>query len=205
MEYPNITMEEYIRLEEERARRRGKVYNWETVTYAYSTLSSIRRIQFTEYGVLSYLIVFFQENLLQVKMEYPNITMEEYIRLEEERARRRACCNIFRVEYSIWHIQFLGYEVKMEYPNITMEEYIRLEEERARRRGKVYNWETVTYVSPLNDNKFDFRISFDESDDKDYTHDRYVVFVKRIQRIRHRYQYGVSWGMDTTYRLPVQF
>ncbi|GJS58248.1 hypothetical protein Tco_0653032 [Tanacetum coccineum] len=29
----NITMEEYIRLEEEKARRRGKVYNWETATY----------------------------------------------------------------------------------------------------------------------------------------------------------------------------
>ncbi|GJT77592.1 hypothetical protein Tco_1044317 [Tanacetum coccineum] len=26
-------MEEYIRLEEEKARRRGKVYNWETATY----------------------------------------------------------------------------------------------------------------------------------------------------------------------------
>ncbi|GKE32058.1 retrovirus-related pol polyprotein from transposon TNT 1-94, partial [Tanacetum coccineum] len=33
MDNPNITMEEYIRLEEEKARRRGKVYNWETVTY----------------------------------------------------------------------------------------------------------------------------------------------------------------------------
>ncbi|GKA56900.1 hypothetical protein Tco_0755972 [Tanacetum coccineum] len=30
---PNITMEEYIRLEEEKAHRRGKVYNWETTTY----------------------------------------------------------------------------------------------------------------------------------------------------------------------------
>ncbi|GKE78975.1 hypothetical protein Tco_1545095, partial [Tanacetum coccineum] len=29
----NITMKEYIRLEEEKARRRGKVYNWETATY----------------------------------------------------------------------------------------------------------------------------------------------------------------------------
>nr|GEV28445.1 hypothetical protein [Tanacetum cinerariifolium] len=29
----NITMEEYIRIEEEKARRRGKVYNWETATY----------------------------------------------------------------------------------------------------------------------------------------------------------------------------
>ncbi|GJV63020.1 hypothetical protein Tco_1473848 [Tanacetum coccineum] len=33
MDDPNITMEEYIRLEEEKDRRRGKVYNWETATY----------------------------------------------------------------------------------------------------------------------------------------------------------------------------
>ncbi|GKA76204.1 hypothetical protein Tco_0782665 [Tanacetum coccineum] len=33
MDNPNITMEEYIRLEEEKSRRRGKVYNWETATF----------------------------------------------------------------------------------------------------------------------------------------------------------------------------
>nr|GEY39552.1 retrovirus-related Pol polyprotein from transposon TNT 1-94 [Tanacetum cinerariifolium] len=33
MDDPNITMEEYIRLEEEKARRHGKVYNWETANY----------------------------------------------------------------------------------------------------------------------------------------------------------------------------
>ncbi|GKE73631.1 hypothetical protein Tco_1535672 [Tanacetum coccineum] len=33
MDDPNITMEEYIRLEEEKARRLGKVFNWETGTY----------------------------------------------------------------------------------------------------------------------------------------------------------------------------
>ncbi|GJR46015.1 hypothetical protein Tco_1314118 [Tanacetum coccineum] len=33
MDDPNITMEEYIRLEEEKTRRHGKVYNWETATY----------------------------------------------------------------------------------------------------------------------------------------------------------------------------
>ncbi|GKA87284.1 hypothetical protein Tco_0808995 [Tanacetum coccineum] len=33
MEDPNITMEEYIKLEEEKARRHGKVYNWETPKY----------------------------------------------------------------------------------------------------------------------------------------------------------------------------
>nr|GEX62580.1 hypothetical protein [Tanacetum cinerariifolium] len=64
----------------------------------------------------------------------------------------------------------------MDDPNITMEEYIRLEEEKDHRRGKVYNWETATYetfsceptVSSLN-NEIDFGISFDESDDEDYT------------------------------------
>nr|GFA07828.1 hypothetical protein [Tanacetum cinerariifolium] len=118
----------------------------------------------------------------------------------------------------------------MDDPIITMEEYIRLEEEKARRRVKVYNWETATYgkicdnedvhdlrsikiefpdivfndtltseatlsceptVSSLNNDEIDFRISFDESDNEDCTH------------IQHRYQYCVSWAMDTAYRLPV--
>ncbi|GJS47688.1 hypothetical protein Tco_0597809 [Tanacetum coccineum] len=78
----------------------------------------------------------------------------------------------------------------MDDPNITMEDYISLEEEKARRRGKVFNWETATYVfndtltseatlsneptvSSFN-NKIDFRISFDESDDEDYT----IIFNK---------------------------
>nr|GEX81700.1 hypothetical protein [Tanacetum cinerariifolium] len=45
----------------------------------------------------------------------------------------------------------------MDDPNITIEEYMRLEEEKARRKCL------------LIDNKIDFRISFDKSDDEDYT------------------------------------
>ncbi|GJU01223.1 hypothetical protein Tco_1111561 [Tanacetum coccineum] len=33
MDDPNITMEEYIRLEEEKARKRKKVFNWKTAKY----------------------------------------------------------------------------------------------------------------------------------------------------------------------------
>ncbi|GJX11026.1 hypothetical protein Tco_0200885 [Tanacetum coccineum] len=33
MDNPNLTMEEYIRLEEEKARKRGKMFNWQTATY----------------------------------------------------------------------------------------------------------------------------------------------------------------------------
>nr|GEU71020.1 hypothetical protein [Tanacetum cinerariifolium] len=57
-----------------------------------------------------------------------------------------------------------------------MEEYIRLEEEKARRHAIVFNdalTSEVTLsceptVSPLNDNKIDFIISFDEFVDEDY-------------------------------------
>ncbi|GJW45161.1 hypothetical protein Tco_0073960 [Tanacetum coccineum] len=63
-----------------------------------------------------------------------------------------------------------------------MEEYNRLEEEKARRRAIVFD-DAVTSevtlsceptVSPLNNNKIDFRIPFDESDDEDYM----VIFDK---------------------------
>ncbi|GJU73104.1 hypothetical protein Tco_1264509 [Tanacetum coccineum] len=33
MDNPNLTMEEYIRLEEEKAHKHGKVFNWKTATY----------------------------------------------------------------------------------------------------------------------------------------------------------------------------
>ncbi|GJR70500.1 hypothetical protein Tco_0016565 [Tanacetum coccineum] len=33
MDDPNMTMEEYIKLEEEKSRRRGRVFNWQTATY----------------------------------------------------------------------------------------------------------------------------------------------------------------------------
>ncbi|GJZ71405.1 hypothetical protein Tco_0635256 [Tanacetum coccineum] len=75
--------------------------------------------------------------------------------------------------------------------NITMEEYIRLEEEKAQKSRKVFNWETDKYVIAFNDevsskalsceptvsslnNEINSRISFDDSDDEDYT----VIFEK---------------------------
>nr|GEX59746.1 hypothetical protein [Tanacetum cinerariifolium] len=70
----------------------------------------------------------------------------------------------------------------MDDPNITMEEYTRLEEVKARRRAIVFN-DTLTSeaalsyeptVSSLNNDKINFIISFDESDDEDCT----VIFDK---------------------------
>ncbi|GJY78392.1 hypothetical protein Tco_0484193, partial [Tanacetum coccineum] len=33
MDDPNITLKEYIRLEEEKARRQGRTFDWQTATY----------------------------------------------------------------------------------------------------------------------------------------------------------------------------
>nr|GEV61283.1 hypothetical protein [Tanacetum cinerariifolium] len=60
----------------------------------------------------------------------------------------------------------------MDDPNITMEEYIRLEEQKAQKHGKVFNWKLQ--ISSLNNNEIGVRISFDESDNKDYM----IVFDK---------------------------
>ncbi|GKD06094.1 hypothetical protein Tco_1181068 [Tanacetum coccineum] len=113
----------------------------------------------------------------------------------------------------------------MDDPNITMEEYIRLEEEKALLNDALTSEVTLCEptLNPLNDNKIDFRISFDEYDDEDYTdndddkidieHSSWDLSVKPLPDVintddgayAHGYQYDVSWGMDKAYRLPVQF
>ncbi|GJU05110.1 hypothetical protein Tco_1121540 [Tanacetum coccineum] len=90
-------------------------------------------------------------------MDDPNITMEEYIRLEEEKARRRG--KVYNWETAtygkIWYDEDVHdlRSVETKFPAIAFNE-------------KTLSCEPT--VSPLND-KIDFRISFDESDDEDYT------------------------------------
>ncbi|GJU01446.1 hypothetical protein Tco_1111784 [Tanacetum coccineum] len=83
-------------------------------------------------------------------MDDPNITMEEYIRLEEEKARRRDVDDLRSVE--------------TEFPTIVFNDRLTSEDALP----------CEPMVSSLNDNKIDFKISFDESDDEDYK----VIFEK---------------------------
>ncbi|GJT15938.1 hypothetical protein Tco_0874644 [Tanacetum coccineum] len=57
MDDPNITMEEYIRLEEEKARKRGKVFNWETAKFGKiwydEDLHDLRSVE-TEFPAISF-------------------------------------------------------------------------------------------------------------------------------------------------------
>ncbi|GJR01327.1 hypothetical protein Tco_0524311 [Tanacetum coccineum] len=102
-------------------------------------------------------------HLTRLKIDDPNITMEEYIRLEEKKARRRG--KVYNWETAtygkIWYDEDVHdlRSIEIEFPAIVYNDALTSEV-------------TLTcepMVSPLNDNKIDFRISFNESDDEDYT------------------------------------
>ncbi|GKE38187.1 hypothetical protein Tco_1461592 [Tanacetum coccineum] len=99
-------------------------------------------------------------------MNDPNITMEEYIRLEEENARKRG--KVFNRESAkygkIWYDED-NHDLKSvedEFPAIAFNDGV---------SSKTLSYEPT--VSSFND-EIDFRVSFDDFDDEDYT----VIFDK---------------------------
>ncbi|GKC14835.1 hypothetical protein Tco_1011617, partial [Tanacetum coccineum] len=100
-------------------------------------------------------------------MDDLNITMDKYIRLKEEKARKyRKVFNWETSKYGrIWYdedVHDLRY-VENEFPAIAFDDNLK--------SGKTLSCEPT--VSYLND-EIDFKISFDDSDDEDYT----VIFNK---------------------------
>nr|GEX20320.1 hypothetical protein [Tanacetum cinerariifolium] len=51
MDDPNITMEEYIRLEDERARRQGRTFNWQTARYGKMEYCEDEDDSFTDHEI----------------------------------------------------------------------------------------------------------------------------------------------------------
>ncbi|GJV44665.1 hypothetical protein Tco_1429201 [Tanacetum coccineum] len=96
-------------------------------------------------------------------MDDLNITIEEYIRLEEEKAHRRG--KVYNWETAmygkIWYDEDVHdlRSVETEFPTIVFDNALTSE----------VTLSCEPTVSPLNDNQINFRISFDESDDEDYT------------------------------------
>ncbi|GJW42534.1 hypothetical protein Tco_0071333 [Tanacetum coccineum] len=95
-------------------------------------------------------------------MDDSNITMEEYIKLEEEKAqKRRKVFNWETAKYGrIWYDEDIHdlRSVETEFPSIAFNDEVSSE--------KTLSCEPT--VSSLND-EIDFKISFDDSEDKDYT------------------------------------
>ncbi|GJS70191.1 hypothetical protein Tco_0703032 [Tanacetum coccineum] len=112
-------------------------------------------------------------------MNDPNITMEEYIRLEEEKAQ--SCGETFN-----WKTATFG-----RIRNYCEEERFKDFEEEFSAiifgKIKVFNNSSDTTppceptVSPPNENQIDFRISFDEFDDKDYTFSYKIISVNDLK------------------------
>ncbi|GJS01890.1 hypothetical protein Tco_0318398 [Tanacetum coccineum] len=96
-------------------------------------------------------------------MDDPNITMEEYIRLEEEKSCRHGkVCNWETATYGkIWYDKDVHNlrSFETEFPAIVFNDALTSE----------VTLSCEPTVSPLNDHKINFRTSFDESDDEDYT------------------------------------
>ncbi|GKE11718.1 hypothetical protein Tco_1415269, partial [Tanacetum coccineum] len=96
-------------------------------------------------------------------MDDPNITMEEYIRLGEEKARKHGkVFNWETVKYGkIWYDEDVHdlKSVETEFLAIVFNDNLTSNE----------TLSCEPNVSFLNNNEIDFRISFDESDDEDYT------------------------------------
>ncbi|GJR83623.1 hypothetical protein Tco_0154408 [Tanacetum coccineum] len=117
-------------------------------------------------------------------MDDPNITMEEYIRLEEEKAHRSG--KVYNWETfmygKIWYNEDVHdlRSVETEFPAIVFNDALTSE--------VALSCEPT--VSPLNDNQINFRISFDESDDEDYT-------VRIIQKSQEKNQNWTKTDMGT--------
>nr|GEV45378.1 hypothetical protein [Tanacetum cinerariifolium] len=97
-----------------------------------------------------------------VKIDYPSITIEEYIRLEEEKdCRHGKVCDCETTYGKIWYDEDVHdlRSVETEFPTLVFNDAL---------TSKVALSCEPT-VSPLNDNQINFRISFGESNDEDYT------------------------------------
>ncbi|GJT23224.1 hypothetical protein Tco_0893161 [Tanacetum coccineum] len=96
-------------------------------------------------------------------MDDPNMTMEEYIKFEEEKARRHgrvfnwqtATYGKVRVDDDLYDLR----SVEAEFPAIVIDDTVTPQDALP----------CKSQVSTLVNDEIDFRISFDESDDEDYT------------------------------------
>ncbi|GJU24023.1 hypothetical protein Tco_1162644 [Tanacetum coccineum] len=96
-------------------------------------------------------------------MDDPNITMEEYIRLEEEKAQRHG--RTFNWQTATYGKVKYCEDEDDSFKNFESE-FLAIVFDDTLTSDEALSWEPT--VSPLNNNEIDFRISFDESDDEDY-------------------------------------
>nr|GEX50872.1 hypothetical protein [Tanacetum cinerariifolium] len=125
MDDPNITMEEYIRLEEEKARRRGKVFNWETAKYGKiwydEDIHDLRSIE-TEFPAIAFNDELSSEKTLSFESTVSSLNDEIDFRVSFDDSNDE--------DHTIWHpyhhvsrdTHFLGYE-GLEYSDVDIDDF----------------------------------------------------------------------------------
>ncbi|GJZ28411.1 hypothetical protein Tco_0573058 [Tanacetum coccineum] len=244
MDNPNITMEEYIRLKEEKSRRRGKVFNWETAKYVTPscepTVSPLNdnkidfRISYDEFDDEDYTTVFDKNSF-----SYKIISAND-LKTDSENDNDKVNMPSFpSPKPTVNYFDDLDFfkDFENEFPAIVYNDALISKSD----------FLTEPTVSPQHINEFDlksetslfecdeeeqnilyfndlfpFNVIYpdDSKSDKDNDDDKIDikqpsgdmsvislpnVISTNVGSYAQGYQYGVSWGMDTAYRLPVQF
>ncbi|GJV00111.1 hypothetical protein Tco_1329381 [Tanacetum coccineum] len=210
MDDPNITIEEYIRLEEEKARRRGKVYNWETATYG--------KIWDNEDV----------HDLGSVETEFPTIVFNDTLTSEATLSCEPTVSSLndeidFRISYSFDESDDEDYMViydknsfsyKIIYVN-DLKTDSQNDNEKVNMPSFPSPEPTVSYFDDSDflkdfENEFPAIVYNDALTSKSDFSTESVVIPQHIDEFNLKdetslSQYDISWGMDTVYRLPVQF
>ncbi|GJW88349.1 hypothetical protein Tco_0163689 [Tanacetum coccineum] len=132
MDNPNITLEEYIKFQEEKALSRGETFNWQTATYGKREYCDDEYDRFKNFEAEFPAIVLGNTNAISSQTTR-GITMEKCEAKKED--------------------------PEIKFPAIVLDD--------TSTSDTVLSYEPT--VSHLNEREIDFRISFGESDDDDYT------------------------------------
>ncbi|GJY42827.1 hypothetical protein Tco_0431040 [Tanacetum coccineum] len=239
MDDPNITMEDYIRLEEEKALRRGTVYNWETAKYGKiwydEDVHDLRSVE-TELYSSSLLIEAFtltSEALLCEPMVSSLNNDEIDFRISFDESDDQDCMPTVSYFDNLDFFRDFENEFQAIVYNDAQTSKSDLLTKPILNPQHIdeFNFKDETSLSECDEEEqnilnfndlFLFNVIYpnDSKSDKDNDDDKIDIehslgdfSVKPLPDVinvdvgayAHGYQYGVSWGMDTAYRLPVQF
>ncbi|GJS14638.1 hypothetical protein Tco_0409110 [Tanacetum coccineum] len=232
MDDPNITMEEYIRIEEEKARRRDKVYNWETATYGkiwdnedVHDLGSVE----TKFSAIVFNDTLTSEATLSCA---PTVSSPNDNEIDSRLSFVESDNEDYTNEFPaiVYNAALTSKSNFLTEPTVSIQhiDEFNLKDETSlsecdEKEQNILNFNDLFpfNVIYLDDSKSDKDNDDDKIDIKQssggyiictdvaayalgiaytaYSLNEYSVFDLYMS------QYGVSWGMDTAYRLPVQF
>nr|GEX78193.1 hypothetical protein [Tanacetum cinerariifolium] len=209
MDDRDITMKKYIRLKEEKARRRGKVYNWETAMFEEEEAKKHGKV--FNWETAKYGKIWYDKDvhyLRSVETKFPSIVFDDNFTSDKTLSCEPTSSPLndnkidFRISFDksddddymvIFDKNSFSYKI------ISAND-LKMNSENDNEKVNI-----PSFLSPRP------KVSF--FDDLDF----FKYFEKEFTAIVHNdtlaskldfltdllYQYGVSWGMDMAYRLPV--